>query len=166
VSYEPNPRPDEVEAFQSFGGRPLMLLKTGGLLARKGEAGPLVEPSPKKRAALEAHVRPEEIPETLDPLADDSACESAANAPAVLDGSPPAPSPARTARVATPRPSSAPAVARETPRAAPPAPLATLEFKLTAEEFLRLSRACGQLGMSADDVICEALRAWLDGQGM
>jgi hypothetical protein len=62
VTYEPNPPPDQVEAFQPFGGKPLTLLKVGaGLLARKGKAEPIIEPSPKKRAELEMRVTKETL---------------------------------------------------------------------------------------------------------
>jgi hypothetical protein len=166
VTYEPNPPPEQVEAFQPFGGKPLTMLKVGaGLLARKGKAEPILEPSPKKRAELEARVTKELLEaEGLQPAAKspvEGSAEVAARAkPSVADafegwsG--------ELAQSAPPTNAKAPKTDEGRTMKKAPAPTAAVSLELTAPEVLRLNVASMRLGMTVDDILSAAVGAFLD----
>jgi hypothetical protein len=159
VTYEPNPPPDQVEAFQPFGGKPLTMLKVGaGLLARKGQAEPILEPSPKKRAELETRVTKETLlqvdsaaPEKKDkietaPTADEDFETWGGELPP--SGSAPSKAESKRSEGASVKRASAPAAA--------------VSLELTAPEILRLNVASMRLNMSVDDILSLAVGAFLD----
>lgn len=162
MTYEPNPPPDQVEAFQPFGGKPLTLLKVGaGLLARKGQAEPIIEPSPKKRAELETRLTKDvmleeqagaeaphqtSVDELFDEWGGELAPEGAGPEPARQPSAESAPKEQEAAMV---RAATAPAAA-------------AVGIELSPAELLRLNVATMRLGLSAPDILAAALEAFLD----
>ena len=191
--YEPNPSPDQAEAFQPIGGKPLALYaRDAAFLAKKGQAAPIMEPSPSRRKLLNKRIEGDaelaelaEDEKELGPLigaADEAA--PPASAEVVETPVPPTPQPPVAApsmdalfeetveslRI-EPRAVKAQAlesVAAITPPAAMAAlaPRACVSLELTAPEFLRLSIAAEALARPAQDIMAEALRLYLDAQGV
>lgn len=183
--YEPNPTPDQAEAFQPIGGKPLALYaKDAAFLAKKGQAAPIMEPSPSRRKKLDKRIEGEDaIAEMVEdaPLVAPAELEAAPPAPALPEPASPIVADEKAvdelfellADSMKAEPSSAKSRALQT--TAPPAPVAqpaavapkaSVSFEMTAPEFLRLSIAAELLGRDAQAIIAEAVGVYLDAQGV
>lgn len=203
MTYERNPPADEVELLTATGkpgGEGRFAALTAGLLARKGEAEPAMEPfaharvapgsarqmSPGARHVLDrpaageghaAHVEP--IDDTNDVREEWQRVTPApvragktAAAPTIDD------MPRMTARPA-PAPSlvTAPAIAATVPqkefaencprqKIVASGKRAAVTFRMSVPDFLRLKLASAELEISSQDIILDALGAYLDTKGV
>lgn len=177
MTYEPNPAPGETETFASIGGRPLagrgFASLTAGLLARKGEAEPALEPFAQARVAPGSarQMTPGARHQIDKPARGDDAPkpegEEKPAAPAIVtanDDAPRMPEPHEKRK--PPRASEGDARPPDCPRKAASPKKAAVTFRMTTHDFLRLKLAGAELEMSGQDIIIAAIEAFLDEKGV
>lgn len=197
MSYEPNPGPADANAHSNGGGKPSGPARfaslTAGLLARKGEAAPALEPFANARMAPgSAREMGRGERHRLDRRANDGdgrrAAGEAGHAPHWELPRPPAAAPPRSLDHRGPHsphthePAAHGSKIREPdhhgkdnpctesmagcPRKAQAAKKPAVALRLSTHDYLRLRLAAAELETSAHDIILAALDAYLDEKGV
>lgn len=160
MSYEPNPSPSELDGsspFESKSSEGKFASLTAGLLARKGEAEPALEPFAHARVAGASarQMGPGER-HALDRKDDKRFVRSPDAPPARLEDAArlkPGPRAVEEKRFAENCPREK--IALSPKRAA-------VTFRMSVHDFLRLKLASAELERSSQDIIIDAIEAYLD----
>ena len=162
MSYEPNPTPREVdEAAADAKGDGKFASLTAALLARKGEAEPALEPFAHARVAASARQMGPNERHDLNRKEAPRYPRAVAFVPA--DDAPRL-NPAPRGAAAQEEPRFAENCPRE--RIATSAKRAAVTFRMSVHDFLRLKLASAELETPSQDIIIDAVEAYLDAHGV